>query len=85
MKALRQVDGPIRIGESRIQVRNPGKQPGAPGSYLAWSQDPDRAVPHFPQGGVHVRRGPGRRGGPGDGCLAPGGGDPGDGRGGHPA
>ena len=30
--------------------RNPGKQPGAPGSHLAWSQDPDRAVPHFPQG-----------------------------------
>jgi hypothetical protein len=30
--------------------RNPGKQPGAPGSYLAWSQDPDRVVPHLPQG-----------------------------------
>jgi hypothetical protein len=30
--------------------RNPGKQPGAPGSYLAWSKDPDRAVPHFPRG-----------------------------------
>jgi transposase len=30
--------------------RNPGKQPGAPGSYLAWSRDPDRAVPHFPRG-----------------------------------
>jgi hypothetical protein len=30
--------------------RNPGKQPGAPGSHLAWSQEPDRAVPHFPQG-----------------------------------
>jgi hypothetical protein len=23
---------------------------GAPGSYLAWSKDPDRAVPHFPRG-----------------------------------
>jgi transposase len=30
--------------------RNPGKQPGSPGSYLAWSQDPDRIVPHFPRG-----------------------------------
>ena len=30
--------------------RNPGKQPGAPGSHLAWSQSPDRVVPHFPQG-----------------------------------
>ena len=30
--------------------RNPGKQPGAPGSHLAWSREPDRAVPHFPQG-----------------------------------
>jgi len=30
--------------------RNPGKQPGTPGAYLAWSQDPDRAVPHFPRG-----------------------------------
>ena len=30
--------------------RNPGKQPGAPGSHLAWSQDPDRVVPHFPRG-----------------------------------
>ena len=27
-----------------------GKQPGAPGSHLAWSKDPDRAVPHFPRG-----------------------------------
>jgi len=30
--------------------RNPGKQPGAPGSYLAWSENPDRTVPHFPRG-----------------------------------
>jgi len=30
--------------------RNPGKQPGAPGSYLAWSEDPGRMVPHFPRG-----------------------------------
>jgi transposase len=30
--------------------RNPGKQPGAPGSHLAWSRDPDRTVPHFPRG-----------------------------------
>ena len=30
--------------------RRPGKQPGAPGAYLAWSQDPDDTVPLFPQG-----------------------------------
>jgi transposase len=30
--------------------RNPGKQPGAPGSHLAWSENPDRTVPHFPAG-----------------------------------
>jgi len=30
--------------------RNPGKQPGAPGSHLAWSKEPDRTVPHFPRG-----------------------------------
>jgi hypothetical protein len=30
--------------------RNPGKQPGAPGSHLAWSENPGQAVPHFPRG-----------------------------------
>ena len=30
--------------------RKPGKQPGAPGSHLAWSQAPGDTVPHFPQG-----------------------------------
>ena len=30
--------------------RKPGKQPGAPGSHLAWSENPDATVPHFPQG-----------------------------------
>ena len=30
--------------------RRPGKQPGAPGSYLAWSKDPRDRVPLFPQG-----------------------------------
>ena len=30
--------------------RRPGKQPGAPRSHLAWSEDPDRTVPHFPEG-----------------------------------
>ena len=30
--------------------RKPGKQPGAPGAYLAWSQDPDTIIDHFPQG-----------------------------------
>jgi transposase len=30
--------------------RGPGKQPGAPGSHLAWSASPDEQVPHFPAG-----------------------------------
>ena len=30
--------------------RRPGKQPGAPGSHLAWSKNPDQMVPHFPRG-----------------------------------
>jgi transposase len=30
--------------------RKPGKQPGAPGSYLAWSDCPDDRVDHFPAG-----------------------------------
>jgi transposase len=30
--------------------RRPGKQPGAPGSHLAWSEHPDDTVPHFPAG-----------------------------------
>ena len=30
--------------------RKPGKQPGAPGSHLAWSENPDKRVPHFPGG-----------------------------------
>ena len=38
---------PQRAGRGK---RNPGKQPGAPGSHLAWSENPDRTVPHFPRG-----------------------------------
>jgi transposase len=30
--------------------RKPGKQPGAPGSHLAWNAHPDDTVPHFPAG-----------------------------------
>src|SRR5260370_18872487 len=30
--------------------RGTGKQPGAPGSHLAWSASPDERVPHFPAG-----------------------------------
>ena len=30
--------------------RSPGKQPGAPGSHLAWSTSPDDTIPHFPAG-----------------------------------
>jgi transposase len=34
----------------RAGKRNPGKQPGAPGSHLAWTRDPDETLPHYPQG-----------------------------------
>jgi hypothetical protein len=34
----------------RAGKRNQGKQPGAPGSHLAWSQNPDQTVPHYPRG-----------------------------------
>ena len=37
---------PSRSGRKR----KPGKQPGAPGSHLAWSREPGRTVPHFPAG-----------------------------------
>ncbi len=30
--------------------RRPGKQPGAPGTTLAWSDAPDDIVEHFPSG-----------------------------------
>jgi transposase len=30
--------------------RSPGKQPGAAGSHLAWSENPDDTIPHFPDG-----------------------------------
>jgi transposase len=30
--------------------RKPGKQPGAPGSHLAWTENPDERVDHFPAG-----------------------------------
>jgi transposase len=30
--------------------RKPGKQPGAPGSHLAWREDLDERVDHFPEG-----------------------------------
>jgi transposase len=30
--------------------RKPGKQPGAPGAFLAWREDPDDTIAHFPQG-----------------------------------
>jgi transposase len=36
-----------RQGEMK---RKPGKQPGAPGAYLPWNGNPDKTVPHFPQG-----------------------------------
>ena len=30
--------------------RKPGKQPGAPGAYLAWNNHPDKIIDHFPLG-----------------------------------
>ena len=42
--------------QGRRGKRNPGKQPGAPGSYLAWSKDPDRTVLHFPRGRARAAR-----------------------------
>src|SRR5512135_635924 len=41
---------PGKPQRGRRGKRNPGKQPGAPGAFLAWSQNPDRRVPHFPRG-----------------------------------
>jgi len=36
--------------------RKPGKQPGAPGSHLAWRVNPDERVDHFPSGRVPAER-----------------------------
>ena len=36
--------------------RKPGKQPGAPGAYLAWSDHPDRTEDLFPAGPVSAAR-----------------------------
>jgi hypothetical protein len=41
---------PPAPGTPKRGKRKPGKQPGSPGSHLAWSADPDRTVPHFPRG-----------------------------------
>jgi transposase len=32
------------------RTRKPGKQPGAPGSHLPWTENPDKRVDHFPAG-----------------------------------
>jgi transposase len=47
---------PARPKRGKGKRRNPGKQPGAPGSHLAWSKDPDRMVPHFPRGRARAAR-----------------------------
>src|SRR5450631_4913156 len=39
-----------KAGRKRGGGRSPGKQPGAPGSHLAWSENPDETIPHFPDG-----------------------------------
>jgi len=36
--------------------RKPGKQRGAPGAYLAWNDNPDGTVPHFPEGSCECGR-----------------------------
>jgi transposase len=41
---------PPRRGPGGGGKRKPGKQPGAPGSHLAWSEHPSGTVPHFPDG-----------------------------------
>ena len=41
-----------------------GKQPGAPGAHLAWTEGPDDRKPLFPEGPCACGRGPGGRGGP---------------------
>ena len=41
---------PPRSGPPAGGKREQGKQPGAPGAHLAWSESPDQRVPHFPAG-----------------------------------
>jgi len=41
------VDAPSGGGGAK---RKRGKQPGAPGAFLAWREDPDDTVPHLPRG-----------------------------------
>jgi transposase len=41
---------PERKGGRGGARRRPGKQPGAPGAFLAWHEHPDDVVLHFPQG-----------------------------------
>jgi hypothetical protein len=50
--------------------KRPGKQPGAPGSYLAWSKDPRDRVPLFPQGPLPRGRSRPRPGSAGDKSFA---------------
>ena len=64
--------------------RTRGKQPGAPGSHLAWTDDPDERRDRFPQGRCELRRGPGRRPGSGSGRPLPAARDPAGGGADHP-
>jgi hypothetical protein len=41
---------PRQRGGREGKKRRQGKQPGAPGSHLAWSENPDETIPLFPQG-----------------------------------
>jgi transposase len=41
---------PPQAKRGRGTGRRPGKQPGSPGSHLAWSENPDQTVPLFPRG-----------------------------------
>jgi transposase len=41
---------PAQPGRRKDGKRKPGKQPGAPGAHLAWSENPDKTIAHFPGG-----------------------------------
>ena len=47
---------PERKGRRGGEKRKPGKQPGAPGAYLAWNDHPDKTDPAFSRGHLRVRR-----------------------------
>ena len=69
-----------RSGPARAR----GKQPGAPGSHLAWTDDPHERRDGVPDRSLRLRPGPGRRRGSGCGRLLPAARDPAGGGADHP-